>query len=44
VWASVETNIGKIRNIVEGGVNSKQEVLLAEIDVTSQSDFMDGYL
>ena len=49
VWASSESKIGKIRNIIEeqkGGeaMQTKNEVLIAELDVTTRVDFMDGYL
>lgn len=47
VWASSESNLGKIRNIVEEqkgeALQTKNEVLIAELDVTSYIDFMDGY-
>ena len=47
VWASSETKLGKIRNIVEEQkgetLQTKNEVLIAELDVTSYIDFMDGY-
>ena len=42
VWVSTETNISKVKNLVEGGASSKQEVLLTEVEVAA--DFMDGYL
>ena len=49
MWASSESKIGKIRNIIEeqkGGeaMQTKNEVLIAELDVTTRVDFMDGYL
>ena len=47
MWASSESKIGKIKNIIEEqygqGIGTKNEVLLNEIDVTSKADFMDGY-
>ena len=47
VWASSESKIGKIKNIIEEqngqGIVTKNEVLIGEIDVTSKADFMDGY-
>ena len=48
MWASSESKIGKIRNIIEEqkgeAMQSKNEVLIAELDVTNRVDFMDGYL
>lgn len=47
IWASQETNIGKIRNIIDDagqGAQSKNETLLAEKEVTNEFDFMDGEL
>ena len=41
---STETKIGKMKHIVEGGVQTKQEVMLQEVDVSTQFDFLDGYL
>ena len=46
MWASSESKLGKIRNIIEeqkGENQSKNEVLLQEVDITSKVDFMDGY-
>lgn len=45
IWASSETSIGKIRNIIdEGGqgISSKNEVMLAEREITNEFDWMDG--
>ena len=48
MWASSESKIGKIRNIIEEqkgeAMQTKNEVLIAELDVTNKVDFMDGYL
>ena len=45
MWASTESKIGKIRNIIdENEAASKHEVLLGEIDLTGKHDFMDGFL
>jgi len=48
LWASSESKIGKIRNIIEEqngqAMQTKNEVLIAEVDVTGRVDFMDGYL
>jgi hypothetical protein len=33
-----------MKHIVEGGVQTKQEVMLQEVDVSTQFDFLDGYL
>ena len=47
LWASSESKIGKIRNIIEdqnnNALQTKNEVLIAEVDVTGRVDFMDGY-
>ena len=44
MWASQETKIGKLKNIVEGGAaHAKNEQLLLEVDVSHQVDFLDGY-
>lgn len=47
VWASSESKIGKIRDIIEEqngtAMQTKNEVLLAELDVSAKADFMDGY-
>lgn len=47
VWASSESKIGKIKDIIEEqngtAMQTKNEVLLAELDVSTKADFMDGY-
>ena len=43
MWASSESNLGKIRNIIEDQKLNKNEVLLAEVDISQMADFMDGY-
>lgn len=44
VWTYSETNIGKIKNIIEeaGGVQSRKETLIFDEDVSAEIDFMDG--
>jgi len=45
VWGSRETQLGKIMNIIDRNhVAYKNEVLLAEVDVSQRGDFMDGFL
>ena len=43
LWASSETKISKMKNIIDTGVQTKQEQLLAEVDISDRADFMDGY-